>query len=134
MNFLAMRLLQVLDDDSVFYLLTQTISKNKQICILFHYIDENFMNPGFVTRQNWVFQTLLEKHLPKVNKTLQSQSLEPVMYTPSWFLTLFSKSLQDEKFYRFFDCFLVEGYVFIFKTAIALIELKEKTILENEME
>lgn len=92
------------------------------------------MNPGFVTRQNWVFQTLLEKHLPKVNKTLQSQSLEPVMYTPSWFLTLFSKSLQDEKFYRFFDCFLVEGYVFIFKTAIALIELKEKTILENEME
>jgi hypothetical protein len=56
------------------------------------------------------------------------------MYTPSWFLTLFSKSLSNEKFYRFFECFLVEGYPVIFKTALALLKLKEKLFLSNSME
>lgn len=56
------------------------------------------------------------------------------MYTPSWFLTLFSKSLSNSKFYRFFECFLVEGYSVIFKTCLALMQLKEKKFVANSME
>lgn len=57
------------------------------------HIDDNFRNPGFVARQNYVYLQLLELHMPKVASILREQMLEPVMYTPSWFLTLFSKSL-----------------------------------------
>ena len=85
---------------------TNNIKKSADLYLSF-YADENFLNPGFVTRQNAVYQKLLKKFIPKAHLTLQEQGLEPVLYTPSWFLTLFSKSLQDEKFYRFFDCFLV---------------------------
>ena len=56
------------------------------------------------------------------------------MYTPAWFLTLFSKSLSNSKFYRFFECFLVEGYAVIFKTSLAMIKLKEKNFTDNSME
>lgn len=82
---------------------------------------------------NEVFDKLLEKNLPKVHARLKSHSLEPVMYTPAWFLTLFSKTLSNSKFYRFFECFLVEGYVVIFKTCLALMKLKEKQFIENKM-
>jgi hypothetical protein len=82
---------------------------------------------------NEVFAIILEKYLPKVYMKLKSQDIEPVMYTTSWFLTLFSKVLEREKFYRFFECLLVEGYVVVYKTALALMKLKEKQILENSL-
>jgi len=43
---------------------------------------------------NEVFSILLEKHVPKVFHKLKSQDIVPVMYTTSWFLTLFSKVLE----------------------------------------
>jgi hypothetical protein len=56
---------------------------------------------------NEVFNKLLMEKLPDIYHHLKSHYIEPVMYTPSWFLTLFSKSLSNSKFYRFFECFLV---------------------------
>lgn len=91
-----------------------------------HHTEDNLRNPGFVNRQNEVFTRLLQQKLPKIYEKLKSHYIEPVMYTPSWFLTLYSKSLSNEKFYRFFECFLVEGYPVIFKTALALMKIKEK--------
>ncbi len=88
MNFLAMRLLQVLDDDTTFYLMTYVLRKHQQIY-------DNFRNPGFVTRQNAVYLHLLRKFMPKTEAILNEHSLDPVLYTPSWYLTLFSKSLSE---------------------------------------
>jgi hypothetical protein len=93
MNFLTMRLLQVMNDDTVFYLMVYLLQKHKQICKTFSYSDDNFRNPAFVTRQNTVYLLLLERFMPKVHSKLIEDSLEPVLYAPSWFLTLFSKSL-----------------------------------------
>lgn len=98
----------MLNDESVFYMLVFLIRKYKSFCnTLIDNLDDNFRNPGFVNKMNEVFAYLLEKHLPKVHKKLKSQDIEPVMYTTSWFLTLFSKVLEREKFYRFFECLLV---------------------------
>jgi hypothetical protein len=72
--------------------------------------------------------------MPKVYKKLLESNIDAIMYTPAWFLTLFSKSLKEEKFYRFFECFLVEGYCFVYKMVLALIKLKSKQILENGVE
>lgn len=86
MNFLTMRILQVLDDDTAFYMMTYILRKH-------HQVYDNFRNPGFVTRQNVVYAQLLNKFMPKVAAILNENNLDPVLYTPSWFLTLFSKSL-----------------------------------------
>ena len=76
MNFLSMRLLEVLNDETVFYLLVFVIRKYKTFCnYLALFVDDNFRNPGFVNKMNEVFAFLLEKHLPKVYKKLMSQDI-----------------------------------------------------------
>lgn len=71
MNFLSMRLLEILNDEIVFYMLVFLIKKYKSFCKYFsHKIDDNFRNPGFVNKMNEVFSVLLERHLPKVHKKL----------------------------------------------------------------
>lgn len=59
MNFLTMRLLQIMDDDTVFYFMIYILSKHKPICKYFQILDDNFRNPGFVSRQNAVYSILL---------------------------------------------------------------------------
>lgn len=89
-------------------------------------LDDCLRNPGFVKRQCWVFSELLENHLPKIHKILTEQNIDPIMYTPPWFLTLFSSCLSQQLFYRFFECFLIDGYSFMYKMALALLQVKEK--------
>lgn len=53
MNFLSMRLLEILDDSTVFYILSALIKKYKSLCkTVILNLDDNFRNPGFVNRQN----------------------------------------------------------------------------------
>jgi hypothetical protein len=64
MNFLTMRLLETLDDEVAFYIISSLISKYRPICTETIYSDDNLRNPGFVNRQNEVFTRLLELKLP----------------------------------------------------------------------
>lgn len=76
----------MLDDDTTFYMMTYILRKH-------HQVYDNFRNPGFVCRQNSAFNHLLNKLIPKVGIILNEHNIDPVLYTPSWFLTLFSKSI-----------------------------------------
>lgn len=84
-----------MDDDTAFYFMIYILRKHKQICIYCYNLDDNFRNPGFVSRQNAVYSILLQQFMPKVHSKLAEHNLEPVLYTPSLFLTLFSKSLPE---------------------------------------
>ena len=124
MNFIALRLIQILSDEDAFFILTAVIKRHKSICTYFLSLDENFCNPGFIKRQNYVFMQLLKKLIPSVYQQLYSQKMNSMLFIPSWFLTLFSSTLQPEQFFRFFECFLVKGYGFIYKMALTLIKVK----------
>jgi hypothetical protein len=84
-----------MEDESVFYFMVYILKTYRQICTYYLIKDDNFKNPGFVNRQNYVYLILLEKFMPKVHKKLLENNIDAIMYTPAWFLTLFSKSLDE---------------------------------------
>lgn len=56
------------------------------------------------------------------------------MYASSWFLTLYTTSLNLNISSRIMDVFLSEGMEFIFKVALALLLLGKDTLLSLDME
>lgn len=56
------------------------------------------------------------------------------MYASSWFLTLYTTSLNLHISCRIMDVFLSEGMEFIFKVALALLLLGKDTLLCLDME
>lgn len=56
------------------------------------------------------------------------------MYASSWFLTLYTTTLNLQLSCRIMDVFLSEGMEFIFKVALALLTIGKETILSLDME
>ena len=56
------------------------------------------------------------------------------MYASSWFLTLYTTTLNLNLSSRIMDVFLSEGMEFIFKVALALLLLGKETLLCLDME
>eukprot|EP01029_Cantina_marsupialis_P023951 TRINITY_DN604226_c0_g1_i1.p1 TRINITY_DN604226_c0_g1~~TRINITY_DN604226_c0_g1_i1.p1 ORF type:complete len:494 (-),score=127.66 TRINITY_DN604226_c0_g1_i1:437-1918(-) len=76
-----------------------------------HYLEEN--------------HKLLHNHFEEIGIT-------PEMYFFVWYMTVFMRAFPLEVVARLWDCFLVEGEVFLFKTAIGIIKLLEPTILKMD--
>lgn len=61
-------------------------------------------------------------------------SLFPCRYASSWFLTLFSTTLQQPLSCRMMDCFLVDGVEVIFRIALACLTLGKGELFSMDME
>lgn len=55
-------------------------------------------------------------------------------YASSWFLTLFSTTLQQPLACRMMDCFLVDGVEVIFRIALACLTLGKEELFAMDME
>ena len=55
-------------------------------------------------------------------------------YASSWFLTLFSTTLQQPLACRVMDCFLVDGVEVIFRIALACLTLGKEELFSMDME
>lgn len=63
------------------------------------------------------------------------QGFQTSMYASSWFLTLFTTALNLNLICcRIMDIFLSEGMEFIFKVALALLQIAKETVLSLDME
>ena len=51
---------------------------------------------------------LLDSELPKLSAHLRCEGVEPIMYAPNWFNTLFSYSLPFNHLVRIWDIFMLE--------------------------
>lgn len=79
-------------------------------------------------------ESLVQEQFPDVHVHFQSQGFQTTMYASSWFLTLFTTSLNVTICCRIMDIFLSEGMEFIFKVALALLVLGRDHILSMDME
>ncbi|TMW48349.1 hypothetical protein DOY81_006575 [Sarcophaga bullata] len=79
-------------------------------------------------------ENLLQEQIPEMYIHFQQQAFQTTMYASSWFLTLYTTSLNLNISSRIMDVFLSEGMEFIFKVALALLLLGKDTILTLDME
>lgn len=65
---------------------------------------------------------------------LKSENVKLEIFTPKWFITLFSSTLPTELFYRVYECFLCEGYKIIYKAALTILKINEPLVMGQPFE
>lgn len=118
MAFMTAIFLIYMDEESSFFM-THSLMKKYQIEDIFL---SNF--PG-LRKKFFIFLNLQKKLLPKIYNIFQRDGVLPTMYVSTWFISLFSRSLEFSIAIRIFDCFFLEGFKVIYRIALALLKLKE---------
>ena len=79
-------------------------------------------SPGLPDLQLFMFryEKLMRKHLKKLQKHLTEQGILSTMYTPQWFITIYTSTFDFELVVRIWDVFLEEGLPTLFQVAIAI--------------
>lgn len=79
-------------------------------------------------------ESLVQEQIPEMHIHFQQQAFQTTMYASSWFLTLYTTTLNLNLSCRVMDVFLSEGMEFIFKVALALLTLGKEQLLCLDME
>ena len=89
--------------------------------------------PG-LGRAFYVHLSLMKKYLPKLHSHLTDMGFLPQTYGSQWFMTIFSITFPFPCIVRVWDIFMVEGRKILFRVALAVFKLNEKTLLQRDME
>lgn len=84
------------------------------------------------TKHLRVFDLLFSKQLPDLFAHFNRLGVSPEHYLLDWFLSLFSRTLPFACALRVFDGFFLQGEVFLFRTAVALMRLAERDLLATQ--
>lgn len=100
----------------------------------------DIFNENFKKLQGYfyVLDNLIKLFLPKLSVHFKSVSLQSVYFSSSWFITIFTSSLQyTKKSYLvlyIWDMFLAEGYKAVFKSIICILDFYQKKLLNMGFE
>jgi alpha-tubulin suppressor-like RCC1 family protein len=92
------------------------------------------MNLTQVLRHMSAYELLFERHLPKLFAHFQRLCITPEQYLLDWFMTCFSRAFSLRTSSRIFDCLIIEGEVFLYRTALSILKLSEATLLAADFE
>lgn len=92
------------------------------------------MNLTQVLRHMSAYELLFERHLPKLFAHFKKLAVAPEQYLLDWFMTSFSRAFSLRTSSRIFDCLIIEGEVFLYRTALAILKLSEATLLAADFE
>lgn len=78
-----------------------------------------------------VFGQLLQSMDPELATRLIELRVEPINFTPSWFLPLFNRIVPWQTLLRLWDVFLYEGPSFILRTALGIIRIIRDPLMDT---
>lgn len=81
-----------------------------------------------------IYDLLFARTLSDVHAHLTALNVSPESYLLDWFMTLFARSLPFDAASRLWDCYLIEGEVFLFRASLALLHLNRKVLKQGEFE
>jgi len=96
---------------------------------LANFINKPFNLAFYITDRSQMYKytntadALIATLLPKIHKHFQELQIEPEQYLVDWFMTIFLKSLPIDIASRVWDLYLLEGEIFLFKVALALLKM-----------
>nr|XP_002127705.1 TBC1 domain family member 14 isoform X2 [Ciona intestinalis] len=125
MSFVAAMLL--LNMEPAYAFITFSNLLNKPCQLAFFRLNEELMKIYFAS-----FEVFFEENLPRLFARFKHNNLTPDIYLIDWIFTMFSKALSLDMACRVWDMFCRDGEEFLFKTAIAILHLHEKSLLAME--
>lgn len=130
MNYIAALLLETLPSASVAYNMVRRLFRQYDFNTLF---SRNLQALGLRFYQ---FERLLSRHLPRLSNHLTVEGASPAMYASAWFLTVFStfKVVDLPSTLMIWDRFLCSGWKEVFRFALAVMQMLEPHILEQQFE
>jgi hypothetical protein len=124
MAFSAALLRSYMGEERAFWAFYQLMHGSK------HQIHEFYIN-GFARLRelNRVWEVLLQKKYPKIAQNLKKKDLDPMLYTPSWFLTGFQTMQLPVPFkLRMFDRQIVFGSRAILSFALTIVSMAKEQL------
>jgi len=82
----------------------------------------------------FIFDRLLQAHLPALHAHLNSEGVRPTMYASAWILTFFAYRFPMALVTRVFDLILFQGADAIYKFSIAVLKRQEEKLMTMEFE
>lgn len=126
-GFIVGLLLMQMPEEEAFAVLVQIMQQHKM---------RDMFKPSMAELGLCMYQleNLVQEQLPDLHIHFQQQGFQTSMYASSWFLTLYTTTLNLQLSCRIMDIFLSEGMEFIFRVAVALLTLGKDTLLTLDME
>ena len=120
MGFITAIFLIYMDEESAFYMLHSLMKKYKL---------EGLYYEGFpdLKKKCYVFLNLQKKYINNIYNIFKRDGIIPSMFLSSWFISLFSRTLAFHIVLRIYDCFFLEGFKVIYRIALAILKLNEKS-------
>lgn len=87
-----------------------------------------------ILRHVRVYNVLFEMHMPKLFNKFTEFGISAEHYLLDWFMTIFGKSLPLEVSSRVWDCFLLDGEVFLYRTGLGILKKNEAMLLKSTFE
>lgn len=126
MNLISSVLLCFMSEEEAFWVLAYIC----EVLVPEYYTPGLF---GLVVDQR-VFDELAKEHLPTLYAKMQERETPLVLSSSAWFMALFVSFLPFESLLWMLNLLLFEGpdSAMLFKTALAVLKIKEREILEND--
>ncbi|KAF0687928.1 Aste57867_20420 [Aphanomyces stellatus] len=129
MGFISALFLSYMPEEQTFWHLVACLNQKK-------YGMADIYRPGMPRAAEImsIFEQCTKTYLPKLTEHMDAEGLHPTMYATQWFITLYSYSFPFEFVTRVWDIFLHEGWKIVYRIAIALLKVSEKTLTGMKFE
>jgi hypothetical protein len=84
-------------------------------------------------RDAYVWEYLLQKHFPDIAAHLKRSTVLPETFCQKWFVALTINVLPFKALYLFFEHFLTQGYLYLFKFGLTLVSTFKEDILSSKV-
>jgi len=121
MSYLAGNFLLYMDEFTAFVCLANLL--NSPFFHVFLKLDPDKMNLRYK-----IFAGIFSEYLPELAKYFQEENISADLYFMEWCMTLFCKRLALDVVGRVWDCYLVFGEEFVYRTAVGIL-----TVLNSEL-
>jgi hypothetical protein len=78
-----------------------------------------------------VWYHMLQKHYPEIAAHLKLRSILPEVFYQKWFIALTINVLPFQPLFNFFEYFLSQGYLYLFKFGLSLVSTYQSEILSG---
>ncbi|XP_032593762.1 ecotropic viral integration site 5 ortholog isoform X1 [Drosophila grimshawi] len=126
-GFIVGLLLMQMPEEEAFAVLVQIMQQHR----MRHMFKPSMSELGLCMYQ---LENLVQEQIPDMHLHFQQQGFQTTMYASSWFLTLYTTTMNVNLSCRIMDVFLSEGMEFIFKVAMALLLTGKESLLSLDME
>jgi hypothetical protein len=126
MSYVAGLLLLNLEPYRAFIVLSSIISS--PALMPFFLVDE-----VGISKRCQAFKVLMRFNNPALSDHFEQEGIQPKMFLIEWFITLFSKPLSQDCASRIWDLYFLEGFVVLFRTAVAICQLQSEALMVEDI-